>query len=59
MSDQELDLLERALVQTGIVDAIRLERESRKTQVDRAAERKELLGSHLAFTRKFIVEKGR
>lgn len=37
--------------------AIRLEKESRKSEAEREAERKDLLGSHLAFTRKFFLEK--
>ncbi|MDE0880875.1 MAG: hypothetical protein OSB00_19795, partial [Sphingomonas bacterium] len=37
--------------------AIRAERDARKTEDDRAVERKRLLGSHLDFTRKFFVEK--
>ncbi|WP_235693809.1 phage terminase large subunit [Brucella intermedia] len=37
--------------------AIRQERESRKSEADRLEERKELLASHLSFTRKFFVEK--
>lgn len=37
--------------------AIRAELESRKTEADRVIERKELLASHLAFTRRFFLEK--
>jgi len=37
--------------------AIRLERESRKSEAERKAERGLLLGSHLDFTRKFFREK--
>ena len=37
--------------------AIRAEREARKSEADRAKERKELLGSHLAFTKRFFREK--
>lgn len=40
-----------------MLKAIRAERESRKTEEDRAEERKELLSSHLAFTKRFFVEK--
>lgn len=40
-----------------MLTAIRAEREARRTEADREAERKVLLGSHLAFTRKFFVEK--
>lgn len=37
--------------------AIRAEKEARRTEADRKAERKDLLASHLAFTRKFFQEK--
>lgn len=37
--------------------AIRAEQEARKSEADRARERKVLLGSHLAFTTKFFLEK--
>jgi predicted phage terminase large subunit-like protein len=40
-----------------LLKAIRTELESRKSEADRALERKELLSSHLAFTRRFFVEK--
>lgn len=40
-----------------LLKAIRTEKESRKSEIDRAKERKELLHSHLAFTRRFFVEK--
>lgn len=40
-----------------LLNAIRAEKNSRKTQEDLVEERKELLSSHLAFTRRFFVEK--
>jgi len=40
-----------------LLTAIRAELESRRSEIDRAKERKELLSSHLAFTRRFFVEK--
>lgn len=40
-----------------MLTAIRKELESRKSEADRAEERKELLSSHLAFTEKFFLEK--
>lgn len=40
-----------------MLKAIRAELESRRTEADRAEERKELLASHLAFTQRFFVEK--
>ena len=40
-----------------MLTAIRLERESRKSEEDRKAERSRILGSHLDFTRKFFLEK--
>lgn len=42
---------------SALLTAIRLERESRKTEDDRKAERSKLLASHLGFTRKFFLEK--
>jgi predicted phage terminase large subunit-like protein len=40
-----------------LLKAIRTELESRKSEADRAEERKRLLSSHLAFTEKFFLEK--
>jgi predicted phage terminase large subunit-like protein len=40
-----------------LLKAIRIELESRKSEADRAKERQELLSSHLAFTRRFFIEK--
>jgi predicted phage terminase large subunit-like protein len=40
-----------------LLTAIRLEKENRKSEADRARERKELLSSHLAFTTRFFLEK--
>ncbi|WP_277026555.1 phage terminase large subunit [Aurantimonas coralicida] len=45
------------LSRSALLTAIRAERDARKTEDDRAVERKRLLGSHLDFTRKFFVEK--
>lgn len=40
-----------------LLKAIRTERESRKTEEERKAEKVTLLASHLAFTKKFFLEK--
>jgi phage uncharacterized protein (putative large terminase), C-terminal domain len=45
------------LSRSELLTAIRAEREARRSEADRQAERKELLGSHLAFTKKFFREK--
>ncbi|WP_342212889.1 phage terminase large subunit [Rhizobium sp. CFBP 8762] len=45
------------LSRSGLLKAIRQEKESRKTEADRLVERKDLLSSHLAFTKRFFVEK--
>lgn len=45
------------LSRSELLTAIRLEKESRKSEAEREAERKDLLGSHLDFTKKFFLEK--
>ncbi len=45
------------LSRSELLTAIRTELESRRSESERAKERKELLSSHLSFTRKFFLEK--
>lgn len=45
------------LSRSELLRAIRREKESRKSDDERELERQDLLGSHLAFTRRFFVEK--
>lgn len=45
------------LSRSELLRAIKAEKESRRSEKDRAAERKVLLKSHLAFTEKFFLEK--
>lgn len=45
------------LSRSELLRAIRREKESRKSDEDREKERQELLSSHLAFTRRFFLEK--
>ncbi|WP_415722988.1 phage terminase large subunit [Pseudaminobacter sp. NGMCC 1.201702] len=42
---------------SALLTAIRAEKEARKSEEDRRREREKLLGSHLAFTKKFFLEK--
>ncbi|MFU0503640.1 phage terminase large subunit [Pseudaminobacter sp. NGMCC 1.201702] len=45
------------LSRSALLTAIRAEKEARKSEEDRRREREKLLGSHLAFTKKFFLEK--